>query len=118
MSRNVRRSIPAAQEETEPDLEHRIREAALARVPEETVQTDLRELFRGAVKATLELVLEETVKEIVGAKKWERTKSRVDAHNGSYMRGLLTSLGHVDLRMPRARKGGAPVDVLGAYERR
>ena len=34
------------------------------------------------------------------------------------MRGLLTSMGYLSIRMPRARKGGAPVDVLGAYKRR
>lgn len=118
MSRNVRRPKPVAQEEVVADPEDPIRDDTLERVPEEVVQTDLRELFRGAVKATLELVLEETVKEIVGAKKWERTKARVDSRNGSYMRGLLTSLGHIDVRMPRARNGGAPVHVLGAYERR
>jgi len=100
------------------DLASTLDDAVLDRPSEEGAETDLRALFRGAVKASLELVLEEVVKEIVGAKKWERTKQRVDSRNGTYMRGLLTSLGHVDVVMPRTRKSGAPVDVIGAYKRR
>lgn len=119
MTRNVRRTKRSKQggEGSNPELEEHVREAVLEQITEERVQVDLRELFRGAVKATLELTLEEVLKEVVGARKWERTQKRVDSYNGGYVRGLLTSMGHIEVRMPRARKGGAPVDVLGAYKR-
>jgi transposase-like protein len=107
---------PAAQEGA--GLEARVRDALSERISEEGVQADLGEVFRGAVKIGLELVLEEVLRETVGAAKWAKAKSRVDSYNGGYLRGLLTSMGYIQVRMPRARKGGAPVDVIGAYQRR
>ncbi len=41
--------------------------AELKLVEQEDVQIDMRELFRGAVRMTLESVLEETVLELCGA---------------------------------------------------
>lgn len=118
MSHPFHRTDQTSQEEVVPDLEASVRDAVFERISEEGIHTDLNEVFRGAVKVTLELVLEEVLREVVGAAKWTRAKTRADSYNGSYMRGLLTSMGHIDVRMPRARKGGAPVDVIGAYKRR
>ena len=101
-----------------PGLAEHLEAALHERITEEEVQTDLGELFRGAVKLTLEFMLEQVLRETVGAAKWSKAKTRVDSYNGSYLRGLLTSMGHIQVRMPRARKGGAPVDVIGAYQRR
>lgn len=84
----------------------------------EVVRHDLGELFRGAVRSALELVLEEELIRIVGAGRWARSRQRKDSRNGSYLRGLMTSLGHIDVKMPRSRNNGAPTHVLGAYERR
>jgi transposase-like protein len=53
---------------------------------QENCQTDLRALFQGAVRVALEVVLEEEIREMVGAKKWERQAQRVDSHNGTYLR--------------------------------
>ncbi|MFH1464004.1 MAG: IS256 family transposase [Pseudomonadota bacterium] len=88
------------------------------RASEEEIHADLGEVFRAAAKAGLELVLEEVLRETVGAAKWAKAKSRSDSYNGSYLRGLLTSMGHIEVKMPRARKAGAPVHVIGAYKRR
>lgn len=85
---------------------------------EETRRFDLGSLFRGAVKVALELVLEEELREIVGAGRYARSAARVDQRNGSFMRGLLTSLGHIDVEVPRSRSSGSPVDVIGRYARR
>jgi transposase-like protein len=79
---------------------------------------DLRGLFRGAAKAALELVLEEMVAEIVGAGRYKQAESRIDRRNGSYLRRLLTSMGAIDVRVPRTRNHGSPTDVLGRYQRR
>lgn len=108
----------AAQEGAGPPLDVRVEDALFEKITEEGVQTDLGEVFRGAVKVGLELVLEEVLREVVGAAKWSKAKTRIDSYNGGYLRGLLTSMGHIEIRMPRARKGGAPVDVIGAYQRR
>ncbi|MBW7862724.1 MAG: IS256 family transposase [Rhodocyclaceae bacterium] len=85
---------------------------------EQVKHVDLGTLFRGAVKAALELVLEEELREIVGAGRYARSATRVDSRNGSFMRGLLTSLGHIEVTVPRSRSSGSPVDVIGRYARR
>lgn len=99
-------------------IEGCVRDAVFERASEEEIHADLGEVFRAAAKAGLELVLEEVLREMVGAAKWAKAKGRSDSYNGSYLRGLLTSMGHIDVKMPRARKAGAPVHVIGAYKRR
>lgn len=87
-------------------------------VQAETIQRDLREIFRGAVRTALELVLEEELQAIVGAGKWARAKTRVDSRNGTYLRKLMTSMGHIEVAVPRSRENGSPIHVVGAYKRR
>lgn len=87
-------------------------------VPQQEIQADLRELFRGAVKLTLETVLEEVVRDMVGAGRWARAGTRKDQRNGTYLRQLLTTHGHIQVAMPRTRNSGSPVDVVGRYQRR
>jgi len=79
---------------------------------------DLLALFRGAVGVILEVLLEQEVREMVGARRYERLGSRKDQLNGTYLRRLLTSMGLVELAVPRTRHSGAPVEVLGRYKRR
>lgn len=81
------------------------------------VQFDLRSLFQAAIKASLETLLEEEIKRLVGASRWARM-GRKDYRNGSYLRGLVTSMGHLDIEVPRARKSGSAGAVLGRYQRR
>lgn len=91
--------------------------AELKPVGQELIQTDMRELFRGAVNMVLETVLEEAVLELCGATKGARGP-RKDVRNGRYLRGLLTSMGHVEVSVPRTRNSGSAADVLGRYKRR
>jgi transposase-like protein len=85
---------------------------------QEEVGSDLQEIFRGAIRMTLEAILEQEVRALVGARRWQRVASRKDAYNGSYLRGLLTSLGHINVEVPRSRKNGAAGAVIGRYSRR
>ncbi|AEI68736.1 transposase mutator type [Corallococcus macrosporus] len=84
----------------------------------EEVQADLRALFRGAIRMTLEALLEEEVRELVGAGLWQRMVGRADVRNGSYLRTLVTTAGAVDVAVPRTRHSGSAGDVLGRYKRR
>ena len=84
----------------------------------EEIQCDLRALFRGAITFTLEFMLEEMVKEMIGARRYERIVGRRDRRNGSYLRELVTSLGTIEVRVPRTRHSGSPTEVLGRYRRR
>ena len=85
----------------------------------EDVREDLSELFRGAIRFTLESFLEEELVEMIGAERYQRAAQRRDTRNGSYLRRLLTGLGHVKVRVPRSRELGAPgAESLGRYRRR
>ena len=85
----------------------------------EDVQEDLRDLFRGAIRFSLEAFLEEQLVEMIGADRYQRVTHRRDSRNGSYLRRLLTSLGHIDVNVPRSRESGSPAaESLGRYRRR
>lgn len=90
----------------------------IERATQEELRGDLRSLFQGAIRLTLEMVLEEELKAMVGARRFERVGSRTDRRNGTYLRRLLTSLGQIEVTMPRSREGGSPADVIGRYHRR
>jgi transposase-like protein len=38
--------------------------------------------------------------------------------NGTYLRRLLTTMGAIDVAVPRTRENGSPVEVIGRYRRR
>lgn len=85
----------------------------------EDVQEDLRDLFRGAIRFTLENFLEQELIEMIGADRYQRVTQRRDTRNGSYLRRLLTGLGHVEVSVPRSRNSGAAgAESLGRYRRR
>jgi len=85
---------------------------------QEIVQADLRSVFQGAVKLALETVLDEVVRDLIGARRWQRLASRKDVRNGTYLRKLLTTMGLIEVAVPRTRENGSAVDVLGRYHRR
>ena len=80
---------------------------------QDELRQDLKSLFQGAIRLTLEMVLEEELKAMVGARRFERVGSRKGHRNGTYLRRLLTSLGQIDVTVPRSREGGSPADVMG-----
>ena len=84
----------------------------------EDVRTDVRAMFLGAIRMTLEMLLEEEVREMVGVGRWQKLAGRKDRRNGSYLRGLMTSMGHLDVAVPRTRESGSAGEVLGRYKRR
>ncbi len=75
-------------------------------------------MFRGAIRASLAVFLEQEVETLVGAKWYARERGRRDQRNGSYVRQLLTSLGQIEVAMPRTRASGSPSAVVGRYQRR
>ena len=87
------------------------------KIEQEQIRADLGEVFRGAVRMSLEMLLEEELQRLVGAKRYERTVGRRGTRNGSYVRELLTSLGHIRVTVPRAREGSV-ASVIGEYKRR
>ena len=88
------------------------------RATQEELRTDLRSLFQGAIRLVIENVLQEEVRELVGARRFERLSQRKDVRNGTYLRRLLTAMGQIDVAVPRTRESGSACDVLGRYQRR
>lgn len=85
---------------------------------QEDLHSDLSELFRGAIRLVLENTLEQEVREMVGASRYQRLGNRKDFRNGTYLRRLLTSMGLIQVKVPRTRESGAAVGALGRYKRR
>ena len=90
----------------------------LAVVSQEEVRQDLRAMFRGAIRASLALFLEAELEALVGADWYARVGGRRDRRNGAYTRRLLTSLGQIDVAVPRSRDSGCPSEVLGRHRHR
>ncbi len=88
------------------------------RVSQEELRADLQGLFRGAIRLVLESALDQEVREMIGARRYERLGTRKDQRNGTYLRRLLTSMGLIELAVPRTRASGSPIDVVGRYQRR
>jgi putative transposase len=91
---------------------------AFAGPTQEEIGMDLASLFRGAVRLVIENVLQQEVRELVGARRYERLAGRKDHRNGTYLRRLLTSMGEIQVSVPRARESGSPTEVIGRYRRR
>ena len=56
---------------------------------------DVAARCRGAVRATIQVVLDEELERLVGAGPYERTDQRVDVRNGRYPRRIVTTAGAV-----------------------
>lgn len=79
---------------------------------------DLAARCREAVRATIQVVVDEELDRLIGAGPYERNDQRVDVRNGTYPRRVLTTSGEVQLRVGRTRNGGSATAPLGRYARR
>ena len=79
-----------------------------APVAQKAVQQDLRTMLRGAVRTGLELFLEQELGELIRAEWYARVDGRRDHRNRHYGRQVLTSLGRVEVAVPRARVAALP----------
>jgi transposase-like protein len=74
---------------------------------QEDFQIDFTERVRGAVQATIQVILDEELERLVGAGPYERSDQRVDVRNGRYDRHVVTTAGEVAVRVGRTRARGA-----------
>lgn len=89
------------------------------REAEGVIQEQLKNRVREELKEVLEKVLEAETDEQIGAIRYERgARGRKDVRNGYRHRWLSTSLGTMDLEVPRAREVGLCFTVFEAYRRR
>ncbi len=81
-------------------------------------QNLLHQKVRAAVRFTMITILEAEVEAFIGAAPYQRTKQRRDYRNGSYERGLGTSVGQIEsLPVPRTRQG-FQTQLFERYQRR
>jgi transposase-like protein len=85
---------------------------------QEEIETDLLTICQQAVRHAIARVLEAEVTALVGAACGQHSAGRKDVRNGSYPRQVMTSLGPIDLNVPRSREHGAATATLGRYRRR
>ena len=84
---------------------------------EEAVKTELKDLVRKSVEETLNELLDNEAEELTGAAKYERNDSREGYRSGHYNRKLVTTLGEVNLNIPKPK--GIPFEkaIIERYRR-
>lgn len=60
-------------------------------VSQEDLRADLQGLFRGAIRLVLESALDQEVREMIGARRYERLGTRKDQRNGRDERVSLSA---------------------------
>lgn len=94
----------------------RIKRSAKSPGIEALVSQD-QELLRTLVKESVQEVLEAEMTEALGAEAGERTPGRRGYRAGYYVRGLVTRIGKLELRVPRDREGRFSTELFDRYQR-
>ena len=85
---------------------------------EEMTREAIHARIREGVKALIEQVLEEEMRQHLGAGHRERTPLRRGWRNGHYSRGLITPVGRLEeVRVPRDREGEFVTELFQRYQR-
>ena len=74
-------------------------------------------LVARVVESYLNNLLEEQMRDHLGADRYERTGEARGYRNGTRERLLYTRVGPVTLRVPQARDGGFSTDIFQRYQR-
>lgn len=90
----------------------------MVKVDEVAVKAHLGEMVRETVEATLNAMLDAEADALCGAKRYERSASRVDGRAGHYERGLETKAGEVRVKMPKLRRVTFETAIIERYRRR
>jgi transposase-like protein len=92
--------------------------AKLIEINEGEVHEHLGQLVRKSVEETLNGLLDAEADRLCGAGRYERRSDRVDTRAGSYTRGLQTSAGDVELKVPKLRTIPFETQIIERYKRR
>ncbi len=85
---------------------------------EGVIKQELGELVRGSVEKTLNELLDQEADRLTNAKRYERSKERVDTRAGHYDRKLLTKAGEVNLKVPKLRTLTFETAIIQRYQKR
>ena len=87
-------------------------------IDEGLVKSQLGEVVRETVEETLNKMLDAEADELCGAKRYERSKERLDTRAGHYERSLETKAGKVKLKVPKLRTIPFESAIIDRYRRR
>lgn len=86
------------------------------KVDEKEVMEHLDGLVRKSVEDTLNTLLNEEADAICNAGRYQRSPDRQDTRAGTYKRKLLTTLGEVELKIPRLRTLLFETQIIKRYQ--
>ena len=81
------------------------------------LMTQNQDLLQPLVQWLLQEVLEQEMRDAIGAAKSERTEGRQGYRSGSYPRQLVTRVGTMELRVPQDRQGRFSTQLFERYQR-
>ncbi len=79
--------------------------------------TESEDFLKPMIQKLLQEVLEAEMDDALGAGKHERTAGRNGYRSGYYVRGLVTRVGRIELRVPQDRQGRFDTEVFERYQR-
>jgi putative transposase len=68
-------------------------------------ETEVSERIRAATQRLYQELIDAEASAVIGAGPWERSPERTAVRNGSRSRTLTTTVGDLDLRIPKLRAG-------------
>lgn len=90
----------------------------IIQVNEGIVKEQLNDVVRETVEETLNKMLDKEADELCEAQKYEHTAKRKSTRAGYYERGLDTSSGRVNLKVPKLRAVPFESAIIERYKRR
>jgi transposase-like protein len=87
-------------------------------VDEGRVKSFLEEKMRGTIEEMMNQMLDAEADALCQAQKYQRTPERQTTRSGSYQRKLHTTVGEVNLKMPRLRSLPFETQIIERYRRR
>ncbi len=87
-------------------------------VDEGRVKSFLEEKLRGTIEEMMNQMLDAEADALCQAQKYQRTPARQITRSGSYQRKLHTTVGEVNLKMPRLRSLPFETQIIERYRRR
>lgn len=82
------------------------------------IKQELKELVRTSVEETINGLLDEEVKALTNAERYERTAERQGYRAGHYEREFQTTSGNVTLKMPKLKGVAFETAIIERYQRR
>ena len=90
----------------------------IVQLNEAVIKSEIKELVRGSVEATLNELLEAEAEKLTQAARYERNEQRQGYRSGHYSRNLTTTSGDVTLKVPKLKGISFETAIIERYRRR